>query len=85
MLQFLSDLHQIWYSDRSVRFSSNMVAIGGVILSSIILNLIKIYPIMTKLGINIAISDKLNLEPTNYRLNNDIFNLKIQDMAQPSS
>ena len=30
-------------------------------------------------------SDKLNLEPTNYRQNNSIFNFKIQDMVQPSS
>ena len=27
----------------------------------------------------------LNLKRKNYRLNNDILNLKIQDMAQPSS
>ena len=29
-------------------------------------------------------ADKLNLESTNYRLNSDIFNFKIQDMVQSS-
>ena len=40
----------------------------------------------TILSINLSgESDKLNLEPTNYRQNNGMFNFKIQDMVQPSS
>ena len=30
-------------------------------------------------------ADKLNVGPTNYRLNNEIFSFKIQDIVQPFS